>query len=152
VVAVDLTARGGPVALPGFPQLKLWPDTVTALGEAPESLPRVHPGEEKRARVVSAATSAPGPLRRLYVLTDAESLELEPLSGHAAVFELLQHSYVAPALPGLGSPRHLAQCARLAAATPVRRLRRPRSLAGLGELAALIEADAVAADGPTVPG
>jgi hypothetical protein len=81
-------------------------------------------------------------LRRVYVLTDAEALHLEPLSGHAAVFELLQHSYVAPALERLGSASFLAQCAGLAAAVPIRRLRRPRSLAGLGELAALIEADA----------
>ncbi len=146
VVAVDLSPPGTPVALPGFPQLKLWPDAITALGEGPESLPRVHPAEEKRARVVSAA-AAPRPLRRLYVLTDAASLELELLHGHAAVFELLQHSYIAAALPGLGSSSHLDQCARLAAAVPVRRLYRPRSLARLGVLATLIEAD-VERDGP----
>jgi hypothetical protein len=139
VVAVHLPPSGTPVALPGFAQLKLWPDAVTALGEAPESL----------SRVVSAA-AAPRPLRRLYVLTDAESLELEPLGGHAAVFQLLQHSYIAAALPGLGSSSHLDQCARLAAAVPVRRLRRPRSLAGLGELGALIEGD-VAGRAPAPP-
>ena len=86
--------------------------------------------------------TSPRPLRRVYVLADAESLALEPLHGHAAVFELLQHAYVSPALEQLGSPRFLAQCARLAAAVPVRRLRRPRCLAALGDLAALIEADA----------
>ena len=141
VVAVDLGASGGPAALPGFPQLKLWPDAVTALGETPEDLPRVHAGEEKRARAVGAAATRPWPLRRLYVLTDAESLDLEPLGGHAAVFELLQHSYVAAVLERLGSSTFLAQCARLAAAVPVRRLRRPRCLAGLADLAALVEAD-----------
>jgi len=142
VVALDLGASGGPAALPGFPLLKLWPDAVMALGESPENLPRLHASEEKRARVADTVATAPRPLRRVYVLTEAESLRLEPLSGHAAVFELLQHSYVAPALERLGSPSFLAQCARLAAAVPVRRLRRPRCLAGLGELAALIEADA----------
>ena len=76
-------------------------------------------------------------------LTDAESLELEPLRGHAAVFEVLQHSFVAPALEQLGSSRFLADCTRLAAVVPVRRLKRPRSLAELGRLAALVEADAV---------
>jgi hypothetical protein len=81
-------------------------------------------------------------LRRVYVLADDPSLEIEPLDGHAAAFELLQHSYVAPALEKLGSARHLARCARLARTVPVRRLRRPRSLDGLGELGALIEADA----------
>jgi len=145
-VAVDLAAPGGPAALPGFPQLKLLPDAVTALGEDPASLPRVHPEDEKRARRVSAIVTTPQPLRRLYVLTDAESLDLEPLHGHAAVFEVLQHSFVAPALEQLGSSRFLAECTRLADAVPVRRLRRPRSLAGLERLAALVEADA--ADAP----
>jgi hypothetical protein len=142
VVAVDLGASGGPSALPGFPQLNLWPDAVTALGETPENLPRVHAGEEKRARVVDIAATTPQPLRRLYVLANADSPTLEPLLGHAAVFELLQHSYVAPVLEQLGSSGFLARCARLAAAVPVRRLGRPRSLERLGELAALIEDDA----------
>lgn len=142
MVAVDLRAPGGPAALPGFPQLNLWPDAVSALGEIPEDLPRIHPGEEKRARAVSTAATAPRPLRRVFVLTDAESLGLEPLGGHAAVFELLQHAYIAPVLERLGSSSFLAQCARLAAVVPVRRLRRPRCLAGLEELATLIEADA----------
>jgi hypothetical protein len=142
VVAVDLGTGGGPAALPGFPQLKLWPDAVTALGESPEDLPRLHQSEEKRARVADTVAMTARPLRRLYVLTDAEGLGLEPVSGHAAVFELLQHSYVAAVLDRLGTSRFLAQCARLARAVPVTRLRRPRSLARLGELAALIEADA----------
>jgi hypothetical protein len=140
VVAVDFGAPGGPAALPGFPQLKLWPDAVTALGETPESLPRVHAGEDKRVRRVAPAGTAPRSLRRLYVLTDAEALDLEPLTGHAAVFELLQHSPAA--LEGLDPSGCLAQCARLAAAVPVRRLCRPRRLGGLGELAALVERDA----------
>lgn len=141
-LAVDLAAPGGPAALPGFPQLKLLPDAVTALGENPEDLPRIHPGDDKRSRVVSAVATTSRPLRRLYVLTDADALSLEPLYGHAAVFEVLQHSFVAPALEQLGSSRFLAECTRLAAAVPVRRLRRPRSLAKLDELAALVEADA----------
>jgi hypothetical protein len=141
-VAVDLEAPGGPAALPGFPQLKLLPDAVSALGENPEDLPRIHADNEKRARAVSAVATTPQPLRRLYVLTDAESLGLEPLHGHAAVFEVLQHSFVAPALGQLGSSRFLAECRRLADVVPVRRLRRPRCLAGLERLAALVEADA----------
>ena len=151
VVALDLSGDGSPVALPGVPELRLWPDAVVAVGETPDALPRVHPREEKRAHVVAGVGGTSAALRRVYVLADDESLEIEPLDGHAAAFELLQHSYVAPALERLGSARHLAQCARLARAVPVRRLRRPRSLAGLGELGALIEADARLPDGYARP-
>jgi hypothetical protein len=140
-LAVDLAAPGGPTALPGFPQLKLLPDALAALGENPEDLPRIHAGDEKRARMVSAVAMTPRPLRRIYVLTDAESLDIEPLRGHAAVFQVLQHSFVAPALGQLGSSRFLAECTRLADVVPVRRLRRPRALTGLERLAALVEAD-----------
>jgi hypothetical protein len=142
VVALDLSGGGEPVALPGVPEVRLWPDALLALGEIPDTLPRVHPSEEKRAHAVTGVDGAPTALRRVYVLADGEVPEIEPLDGHAAAFELLQHSYVAPALERLVSSRHLAQCARLARAVSVRRLRRPRALAELGELGALIEADA----------
>jgi len=142
VLAVDPDAPDGPTAVPGFPQLRLWPDAVSALGESPEALPRLHAGEEKRAKVPGIQATAPQALRRLYVLADGEALGLEPLAGHAAVFQLVQHSYVAPALEQLGTSSFLARCARLAAAVPVRRLRRPRDLAGLDALAAFVEADA----------
>ena len=142
VVALDLSGDGVPVALPGAPELRLWPDAALALGEAPDTLPRVHPREEKRACVVAGVGGTSAALRRVYVLADDESLEIEPLNGHAAAFALLQHSYVAGALEQLRSARHLAQCARVAGTVPIRRLRRPRSLIGLGELGALIEADA----------
>ncbi|HEX2500353.1 MAG TPA: hypothetical protein VHO73_02770 [Methylomirabilota bacterium] len=48
----------------------------------------------------------------------------------------------APGLEGLDVFGCLAQCARLAAAVPVQRLRRPRRRAELGDLAALVERDA----------
>ncbi len=142
VLAVDLDAPAGPTVVPGFPQLKLWPDAVSALGENPEALPRLYANEEKRAKVPSIRAMAPQALRRLYVLANGEPLGLEPLGGHTAVFELLQHAYIAPALEQLGTSSFLARCARLAATVPVRRLRRPRDLGGLAALAALVEADA----------
>jgi hypothetical protein len=146
IVAVDLGAAGGPTVWPGFPQLKLWPDAVAALGGDPGALPRIHGREEKRAYAASAAGTTPAPLRRIYILADAESLAIELLTGHAAVFALLEHSYVAPALEQLGSSSFLAACARLAAVVPVRRLDRPRTLDGLEQLTALIEAEARPAD------
>lgn len=151
-IAVDLAAApGAPAALPGFPQLKLWPDALASLGETPEALPRIHARAVKRARRLAGVAAGPRPLRRLYVLGDGDDLRIEPLHGHPAVFELVQHAYIAPALARLGSATHLAQCVRLAAAVPVHRLRRPRSLARLEELAAFVEADLRAAEGGPPP-
>lgn len=142
VVAVTGLDGGAPLAVPAFPQVKLWPDALAWLGEDPERLPRVHQAVEKRARPAPGFVRQPLPLRRVYVLADAERLAVETLQGHAAVFELVQHSYIAPAVRLLGSATHLAQCARLATAVAVRRLCRPRSLADLDTVAALVEGDA----------
>jgi hypothetical protein len=142
VVAVDLERAPAPLVSPAYPQLKLWPDAVSALGGRPEALPRVHPAEAKRARLAGEVPAGPLPLRRCYVLADGDRIAIEPLRGHPAVFELVQHSYVAPALAALATSAHLARCARLAAAVPVRRLRRPRALDGLAALAEAIERDA----------
>jgi hypothetical protein len=142
VVAVDPGHAPAPLVPPGIPQLKLWPDAVTALGGRPDALPRVHPTEDKRARIPGNVAPGALPLRGCYVLADGDALEIEPLGGHPAVFELVQHSYVAPALASLVTAAHLARCVRLAAAVPVRRLRRPRALGGLAALAEAIERDA----------
>jgi hypothetical protein len=140
---VAVTGLGGevPLAVPAFPQVKLWPDALAWLGEDAERLPRVHEALEKRARPAPGFVRQPLPLRCIYVLADAERLAVEVLQGHVAVFELVQHSYIAPAVRLLGSATHLAQCARLATSVAVRRLCRPRSLADLQAVAALVEGD-----------
>lgn len=142
VVAVAELDGGHPLAVPAFPQVKLWPDALSWLGEDAERLPRVHATMEKRVRPARGFAHQPLPLRRVYVLADAERLAVEPLRGHEAVFEAVQHSYIAPAVRLLGSAAHLGQCARLASSVAVRRLCRPRSLADLDAVASLVERDA----------
>jgi hypothetical protein len=146
VVADDVIAvapaAGGPVVLPGFPWLKLWPDVSRAIGEVPERLPRVHPGLEKRElRVPRGFWQAPLPLRCLYVLGEGETLEAEPLTRQQALVELLRHSYGARALHGVKTDSHFRQSAAVAGRVPVRRLRNRRSLATLTDVARLIEGD-----------
>ncbi len=140
-VAIELAAAG-PVTLPGAPPLRLLPDALTALGAAPADLPAAHPGDAKRTWAAGVHVAGPLPLRRCYVLADADRPVIEPLAGHPAVFAILQHSYVGPAIRLFASADHLARCARLAGAVPVRRLARPRALDRLAALAALVEVDA----------
>lgn len=59
--------------------------------------------------------------------------------------ELVRHSYCAPLLKSLGPAPHFLQCGSLAQAISVRRLARPRSLAGLRDLACLVEKDVIEA-------
>jgi hypothetical protein len=138
VIAVQMDGPA-PIVYPGIPQLKLWPDAVAALGDAPERLPRLHPGLEKRVRrVTDGFRHAPWPLRRIYVLADGLEPAIEPLSARPAFLELVRHSYSARVLAGAGVARHFAQCSRLAQDVPVSLLRRPRDLRLLPEVARLV--------------
>ncbi len=141
ITAVD-TSAAAIAALPAFPQLKLWPEAARALGLDPGTLPRVAADEEKRARRLTAALP-PGrlPIAALYVLAEDEALRVEALTAREALIELVRHSFCAPRLAELGVRDHFLQCAEVARRVPVRRLRRPRVLAGLDAVADLVETD-----------
>jgi len=144
IVAVRLQDKQ-PVVLAGVPELKLWPDAITALGEAPQELPRLRPAYDKRARPAGAFSREPVPLARVYVL--AESLEgtrLEPLKPHDALIELVRHAYGARTLQRAEPARRFKQCAELVTRLPISRLAVRRSLAALPELVEIIERDAAA--------
>jgi len=135
-----------PVVLPAFPQIKLWPKSVEALGDVPESLPVVHPDLPKRAlRVTSGFAQAPLSLKRIYALAVGESVEIESLSPQAALVELICHSYAArfgkELIEATGPGTHFKQCARVAQNTSVCRFRRPASLSVLDEQVSLLVKD-----------
>jgi hypothetical protein len=146
VTAVDLAASP-PAVLPGVPQVRLWPDAVTAIGDAPDELPRLHPDFEKRAlRVADVFSVGPAPIARVYALAAGPHSAVERLGSMEAVLELIRHWYCARfggALIRFGNTAavHLQQCAALAASVPVRRLSRPRLTWSAETLADLVEAD-----------
>lgn len=139
VIAVQVDGHA-PTVHPGFPQLKLWPDTVAALGDSAEQLPRLQPGAEKRVRRVAGGFShAPLPLRHLYVLAHGPAPAIEPLAPRQAFLELVCHSYSARALAGAAVADHFGQCSRLAGQVAISHLRRPQDLTLLPELARRVE-------------
>jgi hypothetical protein len=141
IVALQVNGPGSPMILPGFPQLKLWPDAVTALGEVPEALPQVHPQFEKRARrVAHGFLQVHLPLSCIYVLSEGRHHQIEPLRPQEIFEELMCHSYAVRFLGAIGTPvSHFHQCVRLANSVPICSLKRPRSLSALLDLAWLVE-------------
>lgn len=139
VLAVQVDA-GWPVAFPGFPQLKLWPESVVSLGDTPETLPRLHPDLEKRARRVAGRfAQEPLPLEQVYVLAEGESHEVEALRPQEALIELMRHSYAVRLLQFTGASTHFLSCAKLARVVPLHRLKRSYSLEKLPGLARMVE-------------
>jgi hypothetical protein len=149
IMAIQMEA-GWPKVLPGFPQVKLWPEAAASLGCSPEQLPQLHSQVSKRAhRLTGGFSQTPLPLRRIYVLGPASPHhEISYLQPQQAFMELVRHSRAVsvPNRPDLDI-RHFQQCTQLIQMVPVCRLKRQRSLSALSDLVSLIEADlAQAAD------
>jgi hypothetical protein len=151
VVALDQGGIRAPAVLPGFPQIKLWPDTAAALGNAPEILPRLHPDLEKRAqRVGHDFPQCALPVSRIYVLTEGAQFRTEILSAQQAFAYLMQHSYAVGLLGPTGAtPDHFRQCVEFARRVSVYRMERPRSLELLPIVAQLVEQELIESVRPT---
>ena len=128
---VQLTAISpdAPLIYPSYPQMRLWPQSVEALGENAQALPLVANHAEKRARAVPQGFQLePLPLRVAYVLEEGPTPQCELLARQQALMNLINHSYCVRALPPADTGANFLQCAQLAKALPVYRLQRPRDL------------------------
>ena len=154
-MAALLQARGSPVisddltalepndnrVVPSFPQLKLWPDAIGALGHTSDELPLIHPDVDKRAlRFSEGFACEPLPLRRLYLLGLGQPTTIASLRPMQVFEELNRHWYGArfgsTLIDSLDLRAHFLQISRLARTVSVRRLQRPATLQddpGLGE-------------------
>jgi hypothetical protein len=130
-------------ATTGFAELKLWPDSVAALGRDPEELPRSEADREKRilslARDRCAEESLP--VRCLYVLADGEHAAIEPLTPAAAFLELVRHSYGVTWLHDASGAPGFRSRAEIARGVRMRRLQRPRDFRLLADVVRCVERD-----------
>jgi hypothetical protein len=145
ILVISLISDGTPRAYPGYPQLKLWPDTISKLGEAQQPLLPIRPGIDKFRRPIREEFYKDAlPLKRLYVLgvSDAGEIEVAPMSGSAKVAAIIRNTYHLGFVKGLGKgPDHFKLCNALAARLDVRKVTRPREPYLLEELANALEAD-----------
>lgn len=130
-----------PVTFPGFPQLKLWPEAATALGNNPDALPLVQPGLVKRVcRVAEDFTLGSLPVKQIYVLAMGRDLTIERLQLREALLELVRHTYTNRLLVTTETIKaHFQQCSSLVNEVPVYRLRRPHALSLLDDVARQVE-------------
>jgi hypothetical protein len=142
VLAVDLRS-GSPTVRPAFPQVKLWPESVRALGIEADELRTIHPALEKRAfRAQVGFGDDDLPLARMYVLSDGPEVRVEALDEQDAFVELIRHSYAASLLRDTGTETaHFGQCTALARGGLVRRLTLGGSLERVPEVIRTLEDD-----------
>ena len=142
LISIDLTGDF-PMVIPSYPELNVWPETLTALSHDPSSFQRVRPGSEKRAvPTLERFAKHPLPLRLIYLLIEGKITCIESLPPREATFVLVRHSF-RPELPEGSSPAiHLSQCAQLARTIPVRCVKINQTPDSIESLAQLVEADA----------
>lgn len=140
----------GVEALPAFPSLKLFSDSVEAVfGEDPDDSPRVDPRGDKRTREVRDGFSEEAlPIRCIYVLDWKEpgtNLESSKMVGKEACLELLRNSFALRILKTKhSSTDELHRLSRLTEHIPVRRLVRPHDLNLVGQIPEFVERDLAA--------
>jgi hypothetical protein len=132
-----------PLVIPGFPQIKLWPDAAASFGHVPDNLPLLNARTVKRVhRLQDGFWQQSVPLKRIYVLANGTHPEIVPLEQKQSFGELVRHSREMQALTAPEFLReHFQQCTTVVQQVPICSLRRQRSLAALPELVKLVEND-----------
>jgi hypothetical protein len=147
VVADDIAAirldTPVPQVLRGFRQIRLWPDSASAVGHDPLQLPRLHSGVEKVwLRSVPVELPERLDLRAILVLdriaeTVSPETDISRLDPQDSIRELLRHTFTARMLEnGAEAIPHLRQCAALLRSVPIFRL---APAAGLENLPATVD-------------
>ena len=113
------------LARPGYPQMRLEPDTARRFLGRTEGLAAVSPDDSKLHVPVDGFCGTATPLSALYVVERRPGRpEILPLPRRQAVIELVRHSFSPYLVEAAGlQPRRLDLFARLVRQVPVRRFR-----------------------------
>ena len=137
-VVVTRDATGQLLAHPGFPQIRLWADAVTRLGQSLEGLRRVFPGADKYAlRPAGFRGCVPVPLAGLHVLglCAGDDVRLEQVEGRERFSVVREYTKNVQILEGLQMQvPHFRLAAETACRVPIVRMLRPRGRDSLDEL------------------
>jgi hypothetical protein len=145
LVADDVAAvrigPNGPEVYAGFPQLKLWPDALGALGRDAAPLQRVEPRLEKRAHRVREGFAERDalPLAQLHVVEEGPAVEITRLRLRDAFLALVRHAYGIQRLEGVSGTAHFRTRSEIVERVPVYRLSRPWDLGMLGTVVERVE-------------
>jgi hypothetical protein len=145
MLALTFDESGRVIALPGFPQVKLWADSAKALGRSTAGLRRVLPEYERYfAPETERFDPTPARLHALYFLRshNTPEFQLEALPHTQRFNALLDNTWQKLTLPGLGRREwHFQTAARLASQIYAARVTRPSEPLEIHQVVELIERD-----------
>jgi hypothetical protein len=133
----------------GYPVLRLWPEQADHFVGGHEDHPLVHPEHTKRqVRVdqgLGGFRAGSAELARIYLprrVTGDVPVEIERVPSSEALLALLEHSFLAEQMAGLGLARdRFEPLADVVRRVEIRRLRYPSGFERLPQVVAAVEAD-----------
>jgi hypothetical protein len=131
--------EGQVLALPAFPQVKLWRDAIERLAVHAETGEKLPDMEKYNLDMQTSFHQHPQPLRAIYLLLPgaADEITFTPLSGMSKFQAVKRFNYGNYYLKGLGlQAAHFHLTSLIAAQVPVTRIQRPRQVNRLEELIA----------------
>ncbi len=147
VLAVRETA-GSFEAYPGYPQMRMWPETARVFGLDPKSYPSVH-REFDKVRVpigtggIGVMREEPAHLTSIFVLDrrdDITKVRFEPTASREAMTHVLRTSFAGLVLGGLGvNQERLPKLAALVDQVSITNLSYPSQMDGIVPLLEAIE-------------
>lgn len=141
VIAIDMTSPEGPMVTSLFPQVKLWPEAVQALGLDLDALPRLSDVIEKRELVAAQAVGS-FPLRAVYSLGLGPKLSAVRLPAGHSMIDIVRNSYISrfgAGIAALGQKARFRAAADLVTNVPVFRFERENNLDRIGDSARFVE-------------
>lgn len=142
VAAVLTPARGRPLALPGYPNLRLWADAVEQLGLPAEPLRRARDGIDKYLLPAKGFCLDPQGVCAAYLLgiANAETLEMAQAPAARAFQILRRHTHRRRLVDAFGNREaHFRALARFARGVPVTCVAQPAGGTAPSALAERIE-------------
>lgn len=140
IVPVDF-AGGTAWTLPGYPRIKLYPDSVVAAGRDPDRLPFIHRLIEKHS--FSCPSDSPlgaVELGALYILDKDDSTTIEHLDRSRTFVELITNTHAGHHLVRLNAQeRHFRQCQELVRAVPSFQISRPHDFTTIDDVCSRLE-------------
>lgn len=147
---VGLSEGGGEFQiLPAYPRINLWPDSVNLLFGAPDALPVITAGWDKRCLKLGEVEGTkfeerPLPLGAIYIFGDSEpgsQESIELISQRAALMRLVGNTYATNFLDAEQRAEEFAVLSRLIAAVPVRQINTRQAAVRPNELCMMIQQD-----------
>ncbi len=132
---------GKAYTIPGYPRIKLNPDSVNAVGSDPASLPLIHRFIEKHSFTTTKLESGePVELNAVYLLDESEVIEIQELKQTDGFVELVANTHANHHLKRLNSQeRHFGLCQELVLNVPVFRLLRPHRFDLIEDVCSAVE-------------